>query len=71
MWVSLKGGNAVGRREREARGMLGSKGLSMADSDGRGGKASVGGGRALVGERSTPLRPFLNTKATNSNRGKN
>jgi hypothetical protein len=40
MWVSLKGGSAAGRREREAHGMLGSKGLSMAKSDGRGGEVS-------------------------------
>ena len=48
-WVSLKGGSAAGRSERAARGILGSKGLSMAGSGGRGGETSLGAGRALQG----------------------
>ena len=44
--VSLKGGSAAGRSKRAAHGILGSKGLSMAGSGGRGGEASLGARRA-------------------------
>ena len=54
MWVSLKGGSVAGGSERAARGILGSKGLSMAGSfmagsGGQGREASIGARRALRG----------------------